>query len=88
MHKDADFVALLRILSLACERHSMRLLAWCLMHNHFHLVLWLARDGDVADFMQWVTTCHVRRYRWHKGSHHGTREATTSACAIWLGLTL
>jgi putative transposase len=33
-HRDADFAAFSRILSLACERHSMRLLAWCLMHNH------------------------------------------------------
>jgi REP element-mobilizing transposase RayT len=39
---------MIRILSLACERHSMRLLAWCLMHNHFHLVLWPTRDGARA----------------------------------------
>jgi putative transposase len=70
-HKDADFAAFARILSLACERHSMRLLAWCLMHNHFHLVLWPERDGAVTRFMQWVTTCHVRRYHRHyKGSGH------------------
>jgi putative transposase len=70
-HKDADFAAFTRILSLACERHSMRLLAWCLMHNHFHLVLWPTRHGDVSRWMQWVTTCHVRRYHRHyKGSGH------------------
>jgi putative transposase len=70
-HKEADFLAFERILSLACERIPMRLLGWCFMHNHFHLVLWPYKDGDLARWMQWVTTCHVRRYHRHyKGSGH------------------
>ena len=66
-HKEADQLAFLRVLSLACERHSMRLLGWCLMTNHFHLVLWPRRNGDLSKFMQWLTTCHVRRYHRHYG---------------------
>jgi len=70
-HKAEDYEAFLRILALGCERIDMRLLAWCLMPNHFHLVLWPAGDGDLARWMQWVTTCHVRRYHRHyKGSGH------------------
>lgn len=70
-HKAEDYEAFLRILALGCERIDMRLLAWCLMPNHFHLVLWPLRDGDLARWMQWVTTCHVRRYHRHyKGSGH------------------
>jgi putative transposase len=70
-HKPEDFAAFERILSLACERFDMRLLAWVLMTNHFHLVLWPRRDGDLQAFMQWATTCHVRRYHKHyKGSGH------------------
>ncbi len=49
----------------------MRLLGWVLMTNHFHLVLWPRRDGDLQAFMQWATTCHVRRYHKHyRGSGH------------------
>lgn len=70
-HKPEDYAAFLRILALGCERIDMRLLAWCMMPNHFHLVLWPLRDGDLARWMQWVTTCHVRRYHRHyKGSGH------------------
>ncbi|MBZ0137367.1 MAG: transposase [Planctomycetes bacterium] len=70
-HKEDDFLAFERILSLGCERHSMRVLAWCLMNNHFHLVLWPRRKDDLPRFMQWVTTCHVRRYHRHyEGSGH------------------
>lgn len=41
----------------------MRILAYCLMPNHFHLVLFPYRDGDLQKFMQWVTLTHTQR--WH-----------------------
>ncbi len=38
-HKPEDYRALLALLSEATLRTPMRLLAYCLMPNHFHLVL-------------------------------------------------
>jgi putative transposase len=46
----------------------MRVLAWCLMPNHFHLVLWPKDDGDLSRWMQWILTTHVRRYHEHYGT--------------------
>jgi len=46
----------------------MRVLAYCLMPNHFHLALWPQADGDLSRWMQWVLTAHVRRYHRHYGS--------------------
>lgn len=46
----------------AHEIVPMRLLAYCLMPNHFHLVLWPRGDGDLSRWMQWLLTTHVRRY--------------------------
>ena len=43
----------------------MRVLAYCLMPNHFHLVLWPTKDGDLSRWMQWLLTAHVRRYHQH-----------------------
>jgi len=68
-HKEADYAAFLRLFDEAQERCPMRLLAYCLMPNHFHLVLWPHRDGDVSRRMQWLQTTHVRRYHEH---HHTT----------------
>ena len=45
----------------------MRLLASCLMHNHFHLVLWPRADGDLSRFMRWLTLAHTQR--WHAHCH-------------------
>ena len=47
----------------------MRLTGYCLMTNHFHLLLWPHDDGDRSRWMQWRMTSHVRRYHRHyKGS--------------------
>jgi putative transposase len=43
----------------------MRLIAYSLMPNHFHLALWPREDGDLGQWMQWLLTTHVRRYHQH-----------------------
>ena len=65
---DADYLAFQTILAEAVERFDMRLLAYCLLPNHFHEVLWPRRDGDVSEFMRWLTVTHSNR--WH--ASHGT----------------
>jgi putative transposase len=64
-HKAEDYVAFLKLLRQASERLPMRLLSYCLMPNHFHLVLWPREDGDLSCWMQWLLTSHVRRYHRH-----------------------
>lgn len=67
-HKDGDFAAFVKLISLANQRLPMRVLAFCLLNNHFHLVLWPRHDGDLSRWMQWLLTSHVRRYHRHYGS--------------------
>jgi hypothetical protein len=31
--------------------------------NHWHLVLWPRADGDLPEFMRWLTVAHTQR--WH-----------------------
>ena len=64
-HKDGDFAAFVKLLREAGERTPVRLLAYCLMPNHFHLALWPHEDGDSSDYMMWLLTAHVRRYHQH-----------------------
>ncbi len=67
-HKRDDYAAFARLLQDAAQRVAMRLVAWCLMPNHFHLVLWPRGDGDLSRYMQWLLTAHVRRYHRHYNS--------------------
>ena len=64
-HNPDDYAAFLHLLPLAVERLPMRIVGFCLMPNHFHLVLWPHDDGDLGRFMQWLMTSHVRRYHRH-----------------------
>jgi putative transposase len=41
----------------------LRLLAYCLMPNHFHLVVWPMEDGQMSEFMRLATGTHGKR--WH-----------------------
>ncbi len=66
--KQGDFSAFEQILCEGLERFSMRLAGYCLMGNHWHLLLWPRQDGDLSVFMQWVTMTHSQR--WHAA--HGT----------------
>jgi putative transposase len=66
--KPGDFAAFEQILADGTERFSMRICAYCIMGNHWHLVLWPKEDGDLSRFMKWVTVTHSQR--WH--SAHAT----------------
>jgi putative transposase len=63
--KDGDYIAFIKLLKEAHEQTPMRLLAYCLMPNHFHLVLWPHHDGDLSNYMGWLMTAHVRHYHQH-----------------------
>ncbi len=67
--KPEDYAAFRDLLQEATARVRMRVLAYCLMPNHFHLALWLRGDGDLSRFMQWLLTAHVRRYHRHYQSN-------------------
>jgi putative transposase len=62
-HTDDDYEAFERVLAQAVARSDMQLLAYCLMPDHFHLLLWPRGDGDLSSFMRWLTLTHTQR--WH-----------------------
>ncbi len=64
--KEADYEAFERVLLETLDLRPMRLCAYCLMPNHWHLVLWPRRDGDLASFMQRLTITHARRWQEHR----------------------
>jgi putative transposase len=64
-HKPGDYKAFLRVLAQAKAKFPMRILAFCLMRNHWHLVLWPDRSVAISAFMHWLTSTHVRRYHLH-----------------------
>lgn len=67
-----DYAAFERVLAEAHERVAMRTLAYCVMPNHWHLVLYPRGDGDLSRFMAWLTLTHTQRWHaWHGSTGTG-----------------
>src|SRR5260221_3441967 len=66
--KPADYDAFANLLADAAERvPAMRLLGYCLMPNHWHLILWPRAAGDLSAYVGWLSNTPVprRRQHWH-----------------------
>lgn len=63
-----DYLAFEKILAEAHAKSRVRIAAYCLMPNHWHLLLWPRQDGELSEILRWITITHTQR--WH--AHHHT----------------
>jgi putative transposase len=57
-----DHEAFQRCLLQTLDAVPMRILGYCVMPTHWHLLLWPRKDGELARFMMRLTNMHVRRW--------------------------
>jgi len=65
-HKPEDYSAFERIMISAMHRTPIRLLAYCLMPNHWHMVLLPRKDGEMTQFLRRLTITHSQRLHAHR----------------------
>jgi putative transposase len=63
--KAGDYDAFVTLMIDAKDRADVEIFGFCLMPNHWHLVLRPKRDCDLADYFSWLSNTHVKRYRAH-----------------------
>ncbi|MGD0463049.1 MAG: transposase [Tepidisphaeraceae bacterium] len=63
--KPGEFDAFVELMIDAKRRADIEIFGFCLMPNHWHLVLRPRRGGDLAAYLSWLTNTHVKRYRAH-----------------------
>ena len=61
-HHEGDYDAFVRLRAKAAARFPVRILAFGVLFNHFHLALWPQTDDAIRDFMHWLLTTHATRY--------------------------
>ena len=66
--KPFDYSAFENILVEAYHRTGIRVAAYCLMPNHWHLLLWPRTDGELSEIMRWITVTHTQRWHAHRHS--------------------
>ena len=55
-----DYLGFLGAMAEAAERTVVRLVAFCLMPNHWHLVLWPHTGAEISTYMQILMNAHLR----------------------------
>jgi putative transposase len=65
---EADYHAFVALIEQARRRAAIRVLTYCVMPNHWHLVLWPESDDALPEFMHWLTLTHTQRWN----GCHGT----------------
>jgi len=69
---DWDYAAFETLFREAKKKADVRLFDYCLMPNHWHLILCPQRDGELSRFMHWLTVTHVQRsHAFHDTSGNG-----------------
>lgn len=66
--KRDDFLAFEKILGQAQQRIDMRICGYCIMPNHWHLLLRPYNDNDLSEFMRWLTVTHTMRHHYAHGT--------------------
>jgi putative transposase len=70
-HKAGDFEAFEQVLADGLSRYPVELFTYCLMPNHWHLVVRPKTDLALGRWIGWVGVTHVRRYHEHYHSRGG-----------------
>ncbi len=65
------------LLNEARETFDTRILAYIIMPNHWHLLLYPRNDGDLSKVMKWLGTSHAAR--------HHARKRTTGTGHLYQG---
>lgn len=58
--KPEDFALFLGLLAEAGERYEVKLWGYCLMGNHWHLVVETPHTKELSQWMHWISNRHVR----------------------------
>ena len=65
-----DYEYFLKLLEKGIKKTGAALHAYCLMPNHFHLLVVPQKEGSLSKLMQWLITPHAWHYhKKHKSSY-------------------
>src|SRR3954467_6187695 len=69
--KRGDFESFVKLLEEGRRHIGVRIFGYCLMDNHWNLVIQVRKGQDLAGVVGWVSTARVRRWREYRQSCGG-----------------
>ena len=61
--RSREFDEFLQLVAWAKATCPVRIVAYCIMNNHWHFVFWVEVEWDVSAFLHRLTTTHAMRWR-------------------------
>ena len=61
-HDNYDYEKFLKLLIESKEKYAVKIYAYCLMPNHFHLVIYTKYADSLSQAMHWISSSYVRYY--------------------------
>jgi putative transposase len=61
-HSRLDYAVFVGLMNEAKIRFPLSILGYCLMPNHFHLLVRARQAGNIRSFVHWITTCYSGHY--------------------------
>jgi len=61
-HRAHEYAEFLQLLSASTERFKVQLWGYCLMSNHWHIVVEVDETDQLSQWMHWLCNRHVRQY--------------------------
>jgi putative transposase len=59
----STYAAFERLVASMRDRHAVRIIAYCLMFNHWHFLVWPLADNVLSSFMKSITEAHASEWR-------------------------
>jgi putative transposase len=63
-----DYIAFLTVLRLGFEKHDAPLVSYCVLSNHWHLLIGPIGMTDLTRVVKWVTATHAMRWHRNRGT--------------------
>ncbi len=67
-HNDLDYKAFVHLIEEGKRLYPIKIFAYCIMPNHFHMVLMPIKGNDLSKWMHRLLTVHAQRYRQNYGT--------------------
>lgn len=78
---DTDYQVFLLLLKKMIEKHGCNLHAYCLMPNHFHLLIETGQE-EIGKTFKGITNCYASYYNQKYGYHGHTFEGRFKSCLV------
>ena len=66
--RQSEYAAFEQVMLEAQAKHPTRILGWCLMKSHWHLVIWPKKNGELTSFIRWMSHTHAVRQHAAEGT--------------------